>query len=308
MWEDKGLIFEVNDLLPWARSHCYVPTALLKEDRIRVYAAFWDERMHGRLGYVDVDIREPTRVLGYATAPIVDDSQSGCFDCDGVTPLSVINDGEKIRLYYAGWQRFDQPGKRYTLFTGMLVSDMEGDMFTRWSSSPIIGPRSDGEHLRTGGYTGYVNGKWQTWYANHEKTIFIKDKAVPTYSLNTIISPDGIDWSGESTLVLPTQENIVLGYGRSAIWYEASIGYQGLFSERDWSGGYPRIRYGKSHNGVEWEFDSESNKNFTITDTLDGQTSVCFPSLVHQENSILMFYNGDDFGRDGLRLAIWNNE
>ena len=305
-WDDKGLIFKVNNMAPWAKSHCYVPTALALEDRIRVYAAFWDHDMHGRLGYVDVDIKNPTKILGYAENPIIADSREGRFDCDGVTPLSVVVYGEEIRLYYAGWQRFAQADKRYTLFTGLLLSDLKGENFKRWSPQPVIGPRHEGEHLRTGGYTSYINNRWQTWYACHEKTIMLDGKGIPAYAQKTMESLDGFSWDQEDHIVFPVEDNKLLGYGRPAIWFHDTFKYRGLFSERNWDGSYTKIKYGTSSDGYEWAFQPDSAMNFSGSNTCDSQNSVCFPSLIFQEDRTLMFYNGDDFGREGLRLAIWN--
>lgn len=307
-WEDKGLIFKVKDLALWAKSHCYVPTALTLKDRIRVYAAFWDHDIHGRLGYVDVDMKEPTKILGYAENPIIPDSMPGHFDCDGVTPLSVVAYGEEIRLYYAGWQRFSQPNKRYTLFIGLLVSDLKGESFERWSSAPIIGPRHEGEHLRTGGYVSYINNRWQIWYACHEKTVMVGEKLVPAYSQKTMKSPDGLSWKWKDQLVFPVEDNKVLGYGRPAIWFHEDTKYHGLFSKRNWDGDYTAIEYGTSNDGYEWMLHPDSAMNFAGSNTCDSQSSVCFPSVIFQDNRILMFYNGNNFGRDGLRLAIWHNQ
>src|SRR5436853_5132191 len=103
-WTDLGLIFRVERLSNWAQSHAYVPTALDLGDRIRVYAAFWDAHKHGRLGYIDVDGDDPTKVLSFSSQPILADAGPGCFDSNGVTPLSIVRDGSTLRLYYAGWR------------------------------------------------------------------------------------------------------------------------------------------------------------------------------------------------------------
>lgn len=305
-WSDHGLIFKVDNLEPWARSHCYVPTAIELKDRIRVFAAFWDDTKYGRLGYVDVDKDNPTKILGHAKHPVLEDSKKGMFDCDGVTPLSVMQINDEIRLYYAGWQKFDLADKRYTIFTGLCISNDQGKTFTRYSKSPIIGSRSETETVRTGGFTTQINGKWRTWIATHEKDAMIDNKITPAYNLETMMSEDGLNWPNRQTQVFPVKEGKILGYGRSAVCYEDNI-FKGLFSVRSWDARYYTMQYAQSPDGIKWSpLSATHTMAFPASATCDAQAEVCFPSLIHQKDQILMFYNGNNFGEDGLRLAIFH--
>lgn len=305
-WTDYGLIFKVDKLESWAVSHCYVPTAIELADRIRVYAAFWDDRMYGRLGFVDIDKTNPTKILGYSQTPLLKDSLRGSFDCDGVTPLSVINDGEKIRLYYAGWKKFDNPYKRYTLFTGLAVGDLSGNNFERYKSTPIIGPRNNAEIIRTGGFVCFENNKWLLYYACSNGFYTHENKIIPSYSLNRLCSDDGLNWDDNSEeIIFPTIEGKVMGYGRSAIWKRSPTQFTGLIPVRSWNGTYSNILFTESNDGFNWNKLSINGMAFLSSHTIDNQKEVTFPSLVHQKNRILMFYNGNEFGKDGLRLAIW---
>jgi hypothetical protein len=305
-WKDFGTIFPVKNLEHWAVSNFYVPTAIELEGIIRVYGGFLDEKNYSRLGYVDIDSKNPTKIIGYSKDPVLEDSSKGHFDCDGVTPLSVVQHGGEIRLYYAGWEKFDLPNKRYTLFTGLCLSDQQGLAFHRYSDKPIIGPRSEADQVRTVGRVNVENGLWRTWFASYEASYQINGKSTPCYSLNTMSSPDGIEW-GPQQIVFPVKEGHILGYGRSAIWFDPNEGlYNGLFSLRSWDAKYYGIYHSKSKDSLTWDKLTLENMGFSPSQTIDGQTEVCFPSLIHQKDRILMFYNGDSFGKDGLRIAIWN--
>jgi len=305
-WTDQGLIFNVDNLEPWAHSHCYVPTAIELRDRIRVFGAFWNENKHGRLGYVDVDKNNPTEILSYAKTPILQDSKPGMFDSNGVTPLSVVKTDGDIRLYYAGWQKFEEAGKRYTIFIGLCVSKDGGKTFTRHQDTPVIGPRHDKETVRTGGFVLHTEKEWRIWLATFEKNITVNSVTTPSYNLETMTSLDGINWPNEQTEIYPVQDNKIMGYGRGAVWVENGI-YKGLFSVRSWDARYHSIDYAESADGMDWSSPSATHKMaFPAAATKDGQTEVCFPSLIHQKDRILMFYNGNDFGAEGLRLALFH--
>ncbi len=305
-WRDLGVIFPVRNLAPWAVSHCYVPTAMQMEDRIRVYASFWDANNYGRLGYVDVATKEPYHIIDYAKNPILADSALGNFDCHGVTPLSAIMSDDSIRLYYAGWQKFDLADKRYTIFTGLALNIPGSDMFVRFSDNYLMGPRNENELVRTGGMTLQDCGRWRTWFAAFHKLINVNGKHTPSYTLSTTSSDDGISWNNEEICVFPTVENAIMGYGRSAIWKVNDV-YHGLFPVRAWNGRYSNICYSSSIDGIKWEPLSVNGMAFTTAHTCDNQTEVCFPSIIRQHDKTLMFYNGNDFGSDGLRLAIWTS-
>ncbi|MDP9195309.1 MAG: glucosyl hydrolase [Pseudomonadota bacterium] len=304
-WQDLGVIFPVSQLSDWAASHAYVPTAIALDDRIRVFVAFWDANRTGRPGFIDVDPEDPRKILGYSPRPLIPDSEPGCFDCDGITPLSVVRDGTGLRLYYAGWRRLDTEA-RYTLFTGLAFSHDRGLSFQRHDRHPVIGPNTPGCTVRTGGVVLHDQGKWRCWYAEYQGQITVGDKTVPSYQLSTMDSADGIHWPDTSRMVFPVRPGHIFGYGRSAIWKEQGQ-YHGLFSIRHVDGGYRYMGYATSPDGYTWTEPGQEGMAFSAEDTLDGQKEVCFPGLIFQNGRIIMFYNGNDFGRAGLRAAIWNS-
>ena len=119
-----GLIYLPDGSLPWARSHAMLPTPLdLGDGRLRIYVASLDDDGVGRIGYVDVDISDPSRVLAVAAEPVLDVGQPGAFDDNGVNPCSVVRWGDEVRLYYIGYQLAVHV--RYLLFSGLVRSHCE---------------------------------------------------------------------------------------------------------------------------------------------------------------------------------------
>ena len=58
-----------------------------------------------RSAFVDLDRRDPTRVLRVADEPILPLGDLGCFDEFGTYPVTVARDGDSLLAYYAGWTR-----------------------------------------------------------------------------------------------------------------------------------------------------------------------------------------------------------
>lgn len=69
---------------------------MLDERRIRVYVAMCDASTVGRIGYVDVDARDPTKVLAVSARPVLDIGEPGCFDDNGVNPISIVRCGDEV--------------------------------------------------------------------------------------------------------------------------------------------------------------------------------------------------------------------
>src|SRR3954452_10786514 len=200
-------------------SHSYVPTACARHDLIRVFVAFWDSDRIGRIGYVDFDRRDPTRVLGYSATPVLDIGSPGAFDEHGVTPMSIVADGDALLLYYAGWQR--SASVRYLLFTGLAVSRDGGDHFVRVRDVPVL-DRVPGHHLVRTGFIARHGGVFKAWIAQSDGLIEVAGKPTPAYSLGYSQSEDGVTWPASSTLCLARESDHapdgIFGYGRSAIW------------------------------------------------------------------------------------------
>jgi hypothetical protein len=282
-------------------SHGYVPTACVRDDRIRVFAAFWDEHRIGRIGYVDLDPHDPTRVIGHSNSPVLDVGAPGAFDEHGTTPMSVVADGDTMRLYYAGWQR--SASVRYFLFTGLAVSHDGGGHFVRMSDVPVL-DRQSGHFLVRTGFIARHGDIWKAWIAQSDGMIDVAGKPTPAYSLGYLESADGVAWPATSELCFPQGQDGIFGYGRSAIWNDAD-GYHAMLSVRRHSG--YRIEYAASRDGIHWATPGAGGFSLLPADTLDDQAETMFPSVVRVDDDLYVFYNGDDFGRDGVRCARWTS-
>ncbi len=89
-WEKKGLIYKPPFDGSWKDNSALQPTVLVLSDRIRIFLCFRDTRGIGRIGYVDVDVNDPSKILKISENPILDIGQDGMFDDNGVAPTAII--------------------------------------------------------------------------------------------------------------------------------------------------------------------------------------------------------------------------
>jgi hypothetical protein len=297
-WRKRGLVYAPRGDLWWARSYATIPTAERIDDRaLRIYFASLDEHLRGRVGYVDVDVRDPSRILREATVPVLDLGGPGLFDDSGVNPSCMVQiDGRKC-LYYIGWQRCERVP--YMLFAG-LASATEDDRFERVQEVPVL-DRTPGEpFLRSATSVLRANGSFQAWYVSGLGWEETAGRLHPTYTIRYAESTDGISWQSHSAPCL-TLAGDEFGFGRPWVLREEDK-YCMWYSIRSRSAPY-RIGYAESRDGICW---LRKDDDVGIERSAAGWDSemICYPCVLDIAGERYMFYNGNRHGATGFGYAV----
>src|SRR5688572_6872848 len=101
-WEKRGLLFQPDTTLPWSRSHASVPTPLVTGNACRVFFSSRDENNRSHVGFFDLDLDSPDRVLRSSPQPVLAPGPTGAFDSDGIYVESALRDERGVRLYTIG--------------------------------------------------------------------------------------------------------------------------------------------------------------------------------------------------------------
>jgi predicted GH43/DUF377 family glycosyl hydrolase len=301
MWQKLGRVYNADRKIPWRLSHAFLPTPfLLREDIVRVFVAFLDEAQIGRIGYVDVDVRDPTQVLAVSDAPALDVGDPGAFDDHGVTPMCAIERGQELHLYYTGWQL--STTVRYTLFAGLAVSADRGQTFRRLSRVPVL-ERSDAElTIRTAPSVMHHRGQWKMWYIAGSDTIVVNGKQVPRYNMRYLESNDGVHWGSEGRVVMSPADEDEYGFGRPDV-RETADGFEMWYSIRTRSKGY-RLGYARSPDGLSWQR-LDHLVGIEPSETGWDSTMQAFSACVDTRAGRYLFYNGNNYGETGFGVAKW---
>jgi hypothetical protein len=298
-WEKLGLVYAAAGEQPWARTHAFLPTPLLlDEERIRVYVAFLDAGRVGRVGWVEVASRDPTRVLRVSRRPALDVGADGTFDDNGVTPVWIVRDGDSLLLFYAGWQLGTKV--RYTLFTGVARSTDGGETFVRCSQVPVL-DRSDGElYVRAAPAVLRDGGRWRMWYVGGDRWIRVRGKDLPSYSLRHLESADPLRWGRHGRVCLDLGGEDEFGVGRPWILKEDGR-YRMWYSVRSISRRY-HLGYAESPDGLEWK---RLDGDLGIAASPEGWDSemVCYSAVQATRYGTYLFYNGNNYGETGFGVA-----
>lgn len=300
-WEKLGRVYAPRGESAWAQAHAFLPTARsLGDGRVRVYAAFRDAGQVGRVGFVDVDERDPTRVLRVSGRPALDVGEPGTFDDSGVSPVSLVEHEGRLLLYYIGWQLGVKV--RYALLMGLAESTDGGETFRRTSRVPVL-ERSDPElFVRSAGFVLKDAGRWRMWYVAGDRWVEVAGKQVPTYNVRHLESDDPARWGASGRVCVELAPGgDEYGFGRPFVVKDGGGRFRMWYSVRTVSRGY-RIGYAESDDGLGWER-RDAEAGIDVSASGWDSEMVCFACVLPTRHGTYMFYNGNGYGETGFGVA-----
>lgn len=296
VWKRYGLVYRTPGSLPWARHSALQPTPLVLSDRVRVFVGMRDDDGHSSVGWVDVDRIDPSRILGESARPALSKGPSGTFDEAGVVPCAVVPDGSKLRLYYAGYQR--PPDVRFRVFGGLAWSGDGGVTFERHAPEPVMSPTSEAMDFRVPHYV-CPGERWHVWYGAGGGWRGGREKSLPVYDIRYVESEDGLVFPDRGTAVIVPRRNEHRVGRPQVLWRrDEYLMFYGFGSEDE-----PyRLGVASSSNGLAWTREDERIGLELSPDGWDSHMTA-YPGLAEVDGRVLMFYNGNDYGRAGFGCA-----
>ncbi|SDF44058.1 hypothetical protein SPACI_051560 [Sporomusa acidovorans DSM 3132] len=299
-WDKMGKIYTANGQQAWAYSHAMIPTPeLLGNGVIRMYITFCNKQGIGRIGFVDIDAKNPEKVLAISSEPLLDKGQPGCFDENGVVATSIVTlaDGKKL-LYYVGFELGTKI--RYRLLTGLAVSDDGGQSFSRVQRTPVLERSNTELYFRCGPFVLYENQIFRMWYVAGDQWITINGKEMPVYTINYLESKDGVTWGPKGKVCIDIAHKGEHGFGRPYL-IKHDGKYKMFYSIRVPNLGY-RLGYAESQDGIDWQR-KDDEIGLDVSPTGWDSEMVCYSAVIAVNNKYMMFYNGNNFGQTGFGWA-----
>lgn len=303
-WTKKGLIFRAEDGPGWMVSHACVPSALVLDDRIRLYVAPRNEHGQSLTTFLDLARDDPGRILDVHARPILELGELGCFDDSGIMPGSVVRHGAYVFLYYVGWNVCRTVPYRNAI--GLAVSEDGGTTFRRMFPGPIADRTPLEPHFAVSPCVLKEGDVWHLWYASGLKWVEIEGRPEPLYCIKYGRSSDGIQWRRENvTCIAPRSEEeaiarptVVKRGGLYRMWYC----YRESRDFRDGGGSY-RIGYAVSPDGLRWQR-RDGEAGIGLSESGWDDAMLAYPCVVEVDGRLVMFYNGNGFGRTGVGYAL----
>jgi predicted GH43/DUF377 family glycosyl hydrolase len=299
-WSKKGLIYCPDKKYSWAKHSALQPTPhFISDSVIRIYVGFRDENGVSRIGFVDVDAKNPSSVLKVSVDPVLDIGIPGTFDENGVAPCAVVRRNGRLYLYYAGYQLGQKV--RFYVFAGLAISEDGGNSFARYSKAPIL-DRTENELLfRVIHSVIFEDGVWRVWYGGGSEFIERAHKMLPVYNVRYTESEDGIKFKKEGRVCVDLESDDEYRIGRPYVIKDEGM-YKMFYGVATISKGY-RLGYAESPDGLDWIRKDEEMGIDASESGWDSRMNA-YPSIMKYKDCVYLFYNGNNFGYDGFGYAV----
>jgi len=298
-WRKHGLIYAPTGELWWAQSHAHLPTVdIIDESVIRVYFASLDNNKYGRIGYVDLDIRDPNRILYVSKEPILSVGELGTFDDCGTVPSCVVTLNNMKYMYYVGFQRTERVP--YMLFTGLSTSPVNSLEFKRFSRTPILDRSKEEPFSRSAAYVIFDDNMFKMWYWSCVEWTQADNLTHYNNVIRYATSRDGIYWQTHPHICIEPRFPDEYSIGRPCVIKEQRV-YKMWYSIRSFSKLYA-IGYAESSDGIHWER-KDNEAGIETSQTGWDSEMICYPVVVDINGKKHMFFNGNRHGATGFGFA-----
>jgi hypothetical protein len=305
-WKKLGYSLELKvHKQEWQNSHAMMPVVLEKNDRLRVFYTTRHIDGKSRITYYDVDKLNPTKIIYIHDKPIIEVGEIGTFDDCGTVATFIIKHENKVYLYYNGYNvRNTVP---WSNSIGLAISEDDGNTFKKLFNGPILDRFKYDEYFTITPWIVYENNMWHMWYTSGTGWLEIENRKEPVYNLKYAKSNNGIDWIREFEVALTqntydeciARATILKKRDKLQMWFI----YRGSKDFRDGNDSY-RIGYaeGDIKKPTSWIRDDEKSGIKLGPEEYDN-TMQAYPFVIQIEDKIFMFYNGNNFGANGILCA-----
>jgi hypothetical protein len=275
------------------RSHAANPIAWpLGGDRFRVYFGARDEHQRSSVGFVEIDLGRPREVLALSPEPALTVGERGAFDDSGVSPGDLVRVGDRLLLYYVGWNLGRTVPFRNSIG---LAASADGRRFSRLFRAPILDRSETDPYSLSYPAVRPDLGGYTMWYGS--TVAWGEGAAGTTHVLKRARSTDALSWAptGEVCLGASPGEPLL---ARPSVLCED--GYRMWLSCR---GPHYRIGYAESADGVRWR---RLDARYGLTPSgqgWDGE-AVAYPYAFRHRGRLYLLYSGNGYGRTGMGLAV----
>jgi predicted GH43/DUF377 family glycosyl hydrolase len=311
-WQKLGRLFDprVHATATWMHEYAQSPSVLVIGDRVRVFFCVRPKPdAYGKyvsyLASLDLDRGDLRRVISVCSAPLMALGARGCFDEFGTNPASVIVDGDRVRVYYAGWTRCESVPFNGAI--GVAVSDDGGKSFHRLGPGPVLSYSLDEPFLLGSPRIRRFDGRWVLWYVSGKRWLAgVAEKPEPVYKIRMATSHDGIDWVKQGQDLLEDRlgehecqacPDVLFHEGRFHMFFS----YRRSHDYKGGSGGY-RIGYAWSDDMLNWVRDDD-RAGMQVSPTGWDSQMVSYPHVFMLDGECYMLYQGNEMGRTGIGLA-----
>lgn len=309
-WKKLGLIFDPTDRFDWMQTHAQLPVVIplttgccdgMPNCLFRIYFATRDNQQRSQVGFVDIDINNPKEILNISKKPVLEFGAMGYFDEHGVYPSSIIEVDGKLYMYYIGWNK----GAEYPMFyasIGLAISEDGGNTFKKYSKAPIMSRSEYDPWMVTAPFVFKDNDIYRMNYISGLKWEKLKNGDLKSfYHIKYAESVDAINWKRNGDVAIDFLNKNERDISKSCVIKENNI-YKAYFATNTKDNPY-QLKYAESVDGIHY-VRKDNDLNLNLSKVGFDTEMMSYPYVILINGKKYMFYNGNQFGKEGIGLAI----
>jgi hypothetical protein len=301
-WRKLGRVFVADRHSQWVHSHGVLPTPRpLSDYRWRIYFNPRDQLGRSNVSWLDVDIRDPTRLLRLSERPVLEPAPLGGFDDRGAMGCWIVEHDGLEHCYFQGWNL----GVTVPFYVAIgLATRPTADPdrpFERISAGPIV-DRSAAEPIFAACPAVSIDDRrWRMWYQAGRAWTLYEGRPTPSYDIHYAEAPDAVHWNINAAQALTFAHPGEVAITRFCPLRRSDGGYEAWYCYRGNDWGY-RIGYAVSREGCSW---TRRDHDVGIACDPDSweNSMICYPYVFDTEIGRMMLYNGGRYGDAGFGIA-----
>lgn len=301
-WKKLGNIFSVNKNNNWMYSHASVPFAeLIKDNKFKIYFSTRNNKNESSIGYIIIDLDNLEKIIYISENAVLTKGELGSFDDSGTMGSCILNIDNIKYLYYIGWNLGKTVPFRNSI--GLAISKDNGSTFEKAYNGPILDRTKEEPHFTASSCVIKDNGIYKIWYLSCTNWIKLNNKITPCYHIKYAESNDGIIWNRKGIVAIDYKDVYEYAISVPRVIKENNV-YKMWFSSRGTKEIETyRIRYAESKDGIIW---IRKDEDVGIDVSKKGWDSemICYPFIFDHKDNRYMLYNGNDYGKTGIGLAV----
>jgi predicted GH43/DUF377 family glycosyl hydrolase len=274
-------------------------------DLFRVYFSPRDKLNRGFGAYLEIDMRNPTKVLRVHQHPVLEPGALGCFDDSGALPNSIVKVSGRKMLYYTGINLGVTVKIRNSI--GLAEWNEEKRCFERCFDGPVIDRTRDSPHFVATPEVRYENDRYRAWFTSCVGWKVDAGEPKHYYRLEYAESRDGVNWERDGTVAIDFCDEFEYARGVPRVVKDGSIYKMWFCSRATKDCPTYRIRYATSADGIKWERHDDL-AGIDVSDYGWDAQMICYPYIYDYAGQRFMLYNGNDYGKTGFGLAVLSSD
>jgi len=296
-WIKKGLIFAPPSTSEWLHTHAALPVADPIGELHRVYFSSRDKAGRAQVGYFDIKLSAPDKILRLSEKPLIGLGPTGAFDDNGVTTSWIVTHQGKKYHYYSGWSL--GVSVPFYFYVGLALSDDGGESYKKISAAPILERNAIDPYLTASPCVLVEDGTWRMWYVSGTGWEMKEAQLRHRYHIKYAESSDGIYWHREGRVCIDYESQDEYAIARPSVLKDGGL-YRMWYSYR---GESYRIGYAESADGIEWNR-KDAQSGIDVSESGWDSEMIEYPYVFENEGTYYMLYNGNGYGRTGIGLAV----